>query len=113
MRIERQLIDRRRGRPRQTFAWAITSALVRIVLFLATVLLPTGLHVTSAVAQLTLACDQRGAQDLFVVDADGGSAENITRSGTFNYLPAWSPDGTQLAFMTTRDCNAEVYVSNA
>jgi TolB protein len=29
-----------------------------------------------------------------------------------NYLPAWSPDGTKLAFMSTRDGNAEIYVVN-
>jgi TolB protein len=29
-----------------------------------------------------------------------------------NYLPAWSPDGTKLAFTSNRDGNAEIYVMN-
>ena len=29
-----------------------------------------------------------------------------------NYLPAWSPDGTQLAFTSNRDGNPEIYVMN-
>ena len=27
--------------------------------------------------------------------------------------PDWSPDGTKTAFMSTRDCNGEIYVMNA
>jgi TolB protein len=30
-----------------------------------------------------------------------------------NYLPAYSPDGTRIAFMSTRDGNGEIYVINA
>ena len=29
-----------------------------------------------------------------------------------NYLPAWSPDGSKLAFTSNRDGNAEIYVMN-
>ena len=29
-----------------------------------------------------------------------------------NYLPAWSPDGTKLAFTSNRDGNPEIYVMN-
>ena len=30
-----------------------------------------------------------------------------------NFLPAWSPDGTQIAFMSNRDGNPEIYVMNS
>ena len=29
-----------------------------------------------------------------------------------NWLPAWSPDGTRVAFSSTRDGNPEIYVAN-
>ena len=29
-----------------------------------------------------------------------------------NWLPAWSPDGTRIAFSSTRDGNPEIYVVN-
>ena len=37
------------------------------------------------------------------------------RSGSIenhNFLPAWSPDGTKLAFMSNRDGNPEIYIVN-
>lgn len=42
-----------------------------------------------------------------------GIQENPTRSvGHSSYLPAYSPDGTRIAFVTSRDGNSEIYVVN-
>ncbi len=42
--------------------------------------------------------------------ADGSNPTRITTAGGGS--PAWSPDGTRLAFMTARDGNWEVYAIN-
>ena len=44
----------------------------------------------------------------------GPELQNPTKgnSSKQNYLPAWSPDGTKLAFTSNRDGNAEIYVMN-
>ena len=43
----------------------------------------------------------------------GGSMETIQDSGlALGEFPAWSPDGTQIAFHSRRDGNLEIYVMN-
>jgi hypothetical protein len=47
------------------------------------------------------------------MNADGSDERQLTDTPRFDENPAWSPDGTQIAFQTERDGNFEIYVMNA
>jgi hypothetical protein len=54
--------------------------------------------------------------EIYVVNVDGTGLTNLTNDPEFDgWRPAWSPDGSQIAFFSTRDdpLNDEVYVMNA
>lgn len=49
---------------------------------------------------------------IYTMNTDGTGEQKLTTS-TKDYDPAWSPDGSRIAFMSERDGNAEIYVMNA
>jgi dipeptidyl aminopeptidase/acylaminoacyl peptidase len=55
-----------------------------------------------------------GANEIYVMDADGQNPTRLTDNGSINdRFPAFSPDGTKIAFDTERDGNFEIYVMDA
>jgi len=51
--------------------------------------------------------------EIYVMNADGTSQRNLTNHPAQDVYPAWSPDGTKIAFRSNRDGNFEIYVMNA
>ena len=47
------------------------------------------------------------------MNADGTGQTRLTNNAAFDIEPAWSPDGTKIAFASDRDGNVEIYVMNA
>ncbi len=60
--------------------------------------------------------NRKGNLEIFVAELEGGRAVNplnLTRNPAPDGEPAWSPDGTKIAFCSMRDGPSEVYVMNA
>ena len=51
--------------------------------------------------------------EIYVMDADGANPINLTNNPALDKHPAWSPDGTRIAFDSNREGNTESYVMNA
>lgn len=50
-------------------------------------------------------------RDLFIINADGTGARQLATGGRYNFHASWSPDGQQIAFVSQRDGNEEVYLT--
>jgi hypothetical protein len=56
---------------------------------------------------------QQLTQEIYVMNPDGSSRTRLTNNSALDQQPAWSPDGTKLAFVSFRDGNGEIYAMNA
>jgi len=64
--------------------------------------------------KLLITSVRTGDTEIFVVDPEMGDAQNLTRSpSSEDRYPAWSPDGTKVAFTSNRDGTFNLYVMDA
>lgn len=47
------------------------------------------------------------------MNADGSGVTHLTNNPAEEWIPAWSPDGTRIAFVSGRDGNYEIYLTIA
>ena len=51
--------------------------------------------------------------EVYTMYADGTFAKNVSNHAADDGSPAWSPDGKQIAFTSTRDGKSQIYIVNA
>jgi len=54
-----------------------------------------------------------GRGQIYVMNADGSQAFNLSNNDYCDRSPVWSPDGNKLAFVSDRDGDWEIYVMNS
>ncbi len=50
--------------------------------------------------------------EIFTIGVDGKNLKRITNNSFWDLYPAWSPDGTQIAFLSKREKDLDIYVMN-
>src|SRR5437868_11439621 len=62
---------------------------------------------------LLVVSKRTGNADIFLINAKGGEATNLTKSSSENSYPAWSPDGKKIVFASDRDGGMNLYLMDA
>jgi len=56
--------------------------------------------------------DRDGNFEIYFMNADGSAQTRVTNNKEDDFRGSWSPDGTQIVFISLRDGNAEIYRMN-
>ena len=62
------------------------------------------------IAFMSTRSDHNG--EIFLMNSDGKRVRRLTRHFEYDAVPAWSPDGQKIAFMSFRDDPRDIYVMN-
>jgi TolB protein len=76
------------------------------------VLLVTTGHEGVFNGRLAAVGSRSGNKEIYVMDLDGHGVQPVTKNGSINLSPAWSPDGTEIAWTSYKMSNPDLYVKN-
>ena len=59
--------------------------------------------------RIAFASDRDGNAEIYIMNADGSGAVNVSNSEAQDFEPTWSPDGSQLAFSSLSELSPDIY----
>jgi Tol biopolymer transport system component len=76
---------------------------------------PSAIDLASLTGRIAFSGGGPHAEDIYVVDANGGNLRKVTSDPASAFDPSWSPDGTRLAYrhQTGQDPTSEIWVIGA
>ena len=69
--------------------------------------------ITSPTGLIAFDTTRDSNSEIYVVDAASGATTNLTNNPAEDYTPLWSPDGSRIAFFSTRTGWLEIFAMNA
>ena len=67
-----------------------------------------------AVSQIAFVSERDGNSEIYVINSDGSGLANLTNNPARDHAPAWSPDGSRIAFRSRRgEGSYNLYVMGA
>ena len=77
----------------------------------------SALRLDSAGSKFVFAMQADGTSDedmeIYSIDADGSNLTRLTKNQVMDVYPAWSPDGTRIAFLSRSENDLDIFVMNA
>jgi len=65
-------------------------------------------------SRIAFTSNRDGNYEIYIMDPDGSVPINITNNPAIDFYPSWSPDGSQIAFVSQRDnIGGEIYIMDA
>ena len=62
--------------------------------------------------RIVAVADFGGGKEIYTFDYDGENRRSISRNGSINLSPAWSPDGTRISYTSYRNNNPDLWVTD-
>jgi len=63
--------------------------------------------------RIAFTSDRDGAEDVYVMNADGTNQTQLTFAAAIDQYPTWSPNGTKIAFSSFREATQKLFTMNA
>ena len=93
---------------KQTHKISLILSFVSIAVLLVVLSLPPTLRTAAQsedtpLGEIVFASDRDGDYDIYVMNSDGSDVRQLTNNDAYDGYPVWSPDGSKIAFLSSRD----------